>query len=192
MNAELPDHEVIDDLLDAPDFAALWPELQRLRYDLPGEWQPLWSLVDPRPAVSGTFFWSRSPVGHGMDQVVERIVAAMRASPLFGAAGQDWDDVAFRVYLQCRGSRLAGHGDSQFAGTAAFYAHPQWSADWGGELIFPDRPDDRASGRYVLPRPNRLVLIRRGVWHRTGRVDADAGGHLRCTIAAFAQRAVRG
>ncbi|MEF7614444.1 hypothetical protein V4F39_11040 [Aquincola sp. MAHUQ-54] len=201
-----PGFEVIDNLLPPDEFAAVWRSVQQLRYDTGGEWNKLWGLGDPMPAVSASTRAADRPLHDGLDGLVARIEACMRASALFDVP---WADVLARVYLQPRGSRLGAHGDSRFAGSAVFYAHPAWQPDWGGELLFPEMPPPdgqragpldgpladgrqqarealRGAGRFVAARPNRLVLIRRGVWHRTQRVDPDAGGHLRCAVAAFA------
>lgn len=37
----------------------------------------------------------------------------------------------------------------------------------------------------ILPRPNRLVLLRSNTLHTVRRVDRTAGGHLRCTLNGF-------
>lgn len=202
-----PGFEVIDDLLPPAEFEALWRSVQQLRYETGGEWNKLWSLGDPMPAVSASTSSFDRPLGDGLDGLVDAVRERMCASALFDVP---WAELLARVYLQPRGSRLGAHGDSRFAGSAVFYAHPQWQPDWGGELLFPQMPphDDgvaagpldgpladgrqrarearHGAGRFVAARPNRLVLIRSGVWHRTQRVDADAGGHLRCAVAVFA------
>ena len=42
-------------------------------------------------------------------------------------------------------------------------------------------------GNYILPKPNRLVLMSSGVLHCIKRVDANAGDHVRATIQGFFQ-----
>lgn len=40
-------------------------------------------------------------------------------------------------------------------------------------------------GHYVVPTPNRLVVVAGGHPHKIARVDATAGGHVRASIAGF-------
>jgi hypothetical protein len=195
--------EVIDDLLAPDAFEPLCLALQRLRFEPLGpEWSRVWPLSEPMPMVSGKFAWSQRPAGHGMDPLLQRIGAAVLGSTFFGAQGRDWGDLVFRVYLQARGMRLSEHGDSGHRGTAVYFAHPRWEPDWGGELVLPrtgsevDLPSSpekiqsglrlHARGEFLLPKPNRLVLIRRGTWHGTRRIDPDAGAAIRCAVAMFA------
>ncbi len=42
-----------------------------------------------------------------------------------------------------------------------------------------------AVGHYVLPRPNRFVLLRRGVLHRLNPVHPNAGDNIRASITGF-------
>ncbi|MEF7613550.1 hypothetical protein V4F39_06460 [Aquincola sp. MAHUQ-54] len=199
--------EVVDDLLPPAEFAAVWHSVHQLRYETGGAWNKLWGLASPMPAVSASTSSFDRPLGDGLDGLMGMMEERMRASSLFD---RPWAELLALVFLQPRGSRLGAHGDSRYAGSAVFYAHPVWEPDWGGELFFPQMPrqDDgeepepldgplaearqrareasQGTGCFVAARPNRLVLIRHGVWHRTQRVDPDAGAHLRCAVAAFA------
>lgn len=40
-------------------------------------------------------------------------------------------------------------------------------------------------GQYVVAKPNRLVVLRRGILHRIKRVDAAAGDNIRASITGF-------
>ncbi len=40
-------------------------------------------------------------------------------------------------------------------------------------------------GHYILPKPNRMIVLKKGIIHRINRVDAAAGDHLRSTITGF-------
>lgn len=48
-----------------------------------------------------------------------------------------------------------------------------------------DQVMDYGLGSFVLPKPNRLILINRGVVHGINRVDPDAGEHMRVSITGF-------
>jgi Rps23 Pro-64 3,4-dihydroxylase Tpa1-like proline 4-hydroxylase len=94
------------------------------------------------------------------------------------------------------------------------YLHPEWDISWGGELLLFDREprallemlgvsaetiealspqallDEilrtcEASPLAVLPRPNRLVMVKANTVHTVRRVDHTAGSHRRCTLTGF-------
>ena len=115
--------------------------------------------------------------------------------------------MGFRVYKQSRGSKLISHSDSpQYVGAGVYYCHSEWRSSWGGELFFPDisateedvynktnisidqKLQTLATGRYVSPKPNRMVLINSGVLHSTNRIDPDAGNNIRTSVSAFLLR----
>jgi hypothetical protein len=43
-------------------------------------------------------------------------------------------------------------------------------------------------GNYIMPKPNRLVFIKRGVSHTIKKVDPEAGDHVRCSVSGFFMR----
>lgn len=40
-------------------------------------------------------------------------------------------------------------------------------------------------GQYILPKPNRMVVLKPGLIHRINRVDPAAGDHIRASITGF-------
>jgi hypothetical protein len=107
------------------------------------------------------------------------------------------------------GTRLSWHNDAQiYRGSFAYYAHPEWNALWGGELMVAnelvqerssavlaksehpsedvqfDNPEENKNlmeegyGRFVAAKSNRLVLIGSGVSHMVSHVHAAAGDHV--------------
>lgn len=40
-------------------------------------------------------------------------------------------------------------------------------------------------GHYIFPKPNRLVVIASGNWHKINKVSSAAGNHFRCSISGF-------
>lgn len=198
------DFLVIDDVLSTEDFAAFVMDAESLRYSFSnGRWSRVWQLSDPQAICSGSFYLSQSPIGFGMDKIVIAFEEAIKISNFYGAKNETWEDIAFRAYKQPRGSKLNYHFDSpQYVGAGVYYCHAQWQPLWGGDLVFPDlAPVDRlgdkeqkgmiekiqrlSSGRFVSPKPNRLVLINGGVLHCTNRIDPDAGNNIRTSISAF-------
>jgi hypothetical protein len=46
----------------------------------------------------------------------------------------------------------------------------------------------RGVGSYVVPKPNRLVVIKGGTPHAIAKVRASAGRHVRASIGGFFKR----
>jgi hypothetical protein len=44
---------------------------------------------------------------------------------------------------------------------------------------------DTGLGHYVMPKKNRLVLLKQGTFHKISRIDDNAGATLRGSIAGF-------
>ena len=151
-------------------------------------------------AVAGRF-----PSGTALDRVVEALLGeAARFAPL---VGDDWAHLTARPYVYPTGSGLSWHGDDSavYTGAYIYYAHPHWNAHWGGELLVADAPEDadlpimghrfddeaysaalmeRGEGRFVLPRPNRLVVLG-GAPHMVTPVRPAAGAHVRASVSGF-------
>jgi hypothetical protein len=101
-----------------------------------------------------------------------------------------------------------------FAGAFIYYAHPRWDAHWGGELLIAELADnggegndededelpimgyrfeteayserllDMGCGNFVMPKPNRLVLLA-GAPHMIARVSPAAGHNVRASVSGF-------
>ncbi|NVB41308.1 2OG-Fe(II) oxygenase [Pseudenhygromyxa sp. WMMC2535] len=101
-----------------------------------------------------------------------------------------------------------------YAGAFIYYIHPRWDAHWGGELLIAelDDPEDEdedegegelpimayrfeteayserlmaaGCGSFVMPKPNRLVLLA-GAPHMVARVSPAAGQNVRASISGF-------
>lgn len=101
----------------------------------------------------------------------------------------------------------------RYAGAFIYYAHPHWNAHWGGELLIAEldedqREDEREDeelpimayrfeteayserlldmgcGSFVMPKPNRLVVLA-GAPHMIARVNPAAGHNVRASVAGF-------
>lgn len=224
---------VIDEFLDERQFGFMWNFIQEERFRLVHEdrWikafrlsdgQPLWGDVyTSRPALSDiTGLATAYPSGRGIDTLIS---AMLQHSGLFaeyvGLGGEDWDYFFCRPYLYPVGTGLSWHTDGRgdVRGAYVYYAHPEWNAHWGAELLIDssgvpdlDYPDldmydgskkkvglhldwqlasaaamRRGVGHYVMPRPNRFVLLRRGLLHRIHPVHQSAGDHVRASVTGF-------
>jgi hypothetical protein len=184
--------------------------------------QPMWSDVyTSRPTRSDRTGVSIAyPSGKAVDALIEGIIDNLSVfSEYIGQQGTDWHYFFCRPYLYPAGTGLSWHSDGRkdVAGAYVYYAHPEWYAHWGAELLidgsgfrefnYPkhkmydgsierlgahldagcisDAVMKDAAGHYVLPSPNRFVLLRRGVLHRLNPVHASAGDHVRASIAGF-------
>lgn len=210
---QTPDCAVYDDVLSSAVFAAVWSFTQREDYTTPfhsGRWQKVWRVTDSYPLSGPQYVYSRRPFGNALDQAVESFLELAAAHPeIVDASGCASIDLSMRPYLYPRGTKLSWHDDDKtvYRGAMIYYAHQRWSPHWGGELFIADPPpaayeplpdgphlDHSAqdeylmqlgTGRYIVPKPNRLVLLRSDTFHMLARIDPDAGNHVRCSIAGF-------
>lgn len=150
------------------------------------------------------------PTGDAVDAVLEAIKARCPlVANLVGVEGQRWAGIMGRPYLYPKGSGVSWHEDSgAYSGAFIYYAHPEWNVLWGGELLVAasDRTSHAPSqavshrfenhkengellraglGRFVMPKPNRLVFIAPGFRHMIAKVTAAAGDHPRASLAGF-------
>ncbi|MDT0267445.1 2OG-Fe(II) oxygenase [Streptomyces sp. DSM 44915] len=149
-----------------------------------------------------------SPGGGGRPKAYEKILSVVAAEPgIFGANGDDWDRAAFTFWRYPAGSRLSWHNDvgGGRRGEYILFLHDTWKASWGGELMILDEDPPPASSAdfedfiaqmelqvrrsrvspvAILPKPNRLVLVRAGTAHQINRVDPTAGSERR-TLTGF-------
>ena len=151
------------------------------------------------------------PTGTAIDPVLEAIKARCASvENLIGKEKEAWAGILGRPYIYPRGSGVSWHEDSgPYSGAFIFYAHPEWNVLWGGELLVAD-PSTKTShaprqnvthrfenqkeneellrvgmGRFVMPKPNRLVFIAPGYRHMIAKVTPAAGNHPRVSLAGF-------
>jgi hypothetical protein len=150
------------------------------------------------------------PTGDAIDTVLEAVKARCPlVADLIGVEGQCWAGILCRPYLYPRGAGVSWHEDSgPYSGAFIYYTHPEWNVRWGGELLVAvadptlNGPNQGVSnrfdnhkeneellragmGRFVLPKPNRLVFIAPGYRHAINKVTATAGDHMRASLAGF-------
>ncbi|MFI6015595.1 2OG-Fe(II) oxygenase family protein [Streptomyces sp. NPDC051243] len=154
---------------------------------------------------------SAGPQGQGAPPgAYQAILRELRAHPdMFGTPGEDWAVVGFSFWQYPAGSRLGWHNDVAPGrrGEFVFFLHEEWKASWAGELILLDvdpaavevdtagmSPLEAVEAKAslapnaltaVVPKPNRLVLVREGTIHCIHRVDHTAGETLRQTMTGF-------
>ncbi|WP_158839105.1 2OG-Fe(II) oxygenase [Streptomyces sp. NRRL S-1022] len=138
------------------------------------------------------------PSGNSVDLLVHEIdQAAEFLSPWTGKQGESWDFFTCTPYVYPLGAGLSWHDDVRGGKSASytFYAHAEWSASWGAELLIESRGRQGAAGtaerkaggfgNYITPLPNRLVVIKAGTPHMVKRVEMNAGEHVRASLTGF-------
>lgn len=138
-------------------------------------------------------------------------LAVERLAEWVGPANDGWIALTATPYLHPPGVGMSWHADARlYTGAFSFFVHPAWEPDFGGELLvaakgtgaawdnraadplshrFPDHGDGAGQaavdGRFFAPRPNRLVVLGRGVLHRVNRVSPLAGSRVRTALSGF-------
>ena len=145
---------------------------------------------------------------------LEQLVAAILSKPdqHRELIGDNWDRISARPYVYPQGTGLSWHVDDHelYAGAFIYYAHPHWNAHWGGELLvaesdpeteqehgelpimahrfetepYSERLLDMGCGNFIMPKPNRLVLLA-GAPHMVARINPAAGAAVRASVAGF-------
>lgn len=170
--------------------------------------RPVLSTIDP--FHDGLHFTAQGPEGTARtaaENRVERHVqslaasAATRMAELIGApvTCPAWKySSVYAAYPA--GTKLGWHDDGADRICAFTYYLDPWSSDWGGELDLVDCSPDAIvqNGTLaqsitfaphnltsIIPRQNRLVVLRSPTIHRIRRVDQLAGTAVRLTISGF-------
>jgi len=182
-------------LQDGDVFAG--PEFHAAHPDLPPD-----RAAELEDSFGGALFPTDAPPDHLLE-VLLSLAGGDGLAPVSAA----WEHLAGRAYVYPAGAALSWHRDDHaaYAGAFVYYAHPEWNAQWGGELLVADVDDPfalpvtpfrfenreyseslmhRALGRYIAPRPNRLVVLGPQP-HRVAPVHAAAGLAVRASLAGF-------
>ena len=144
------------------------------------------------------------PTQTAIDAVISNLLAESEAYAQI--AGEDWSRISARAYVYPQNTSLSWHRDDSeiYTGAFIYFAHPHWNAHWGGELLVAEDTDDdlgimahrfeneaysealmeRGMGRYIMPKPNRLVLIG-GAPHAVAPVSPAAGQNVRASVVGF-------
>jgi len=204
-------YAIVDDVFDKntfDQFVSYFGSMDFAFRSMTG-WQKIWRLTDGQILAGPPYYHSRAPFGCPMDglHAVILALAEQHLQDVVGKKGEDWDDFFLTPYIYPVGTKISWHNDTGYVAAAIFYPHEKWSSNWGGELLLADVNnndvkctenndpinrqhsgavlDNLAMGRYISPKPNRMVFTKTGVWHSINRVDVNAGEKARCSVVAF-------
>jgi hypothetical protein len=153
----------------------------------------------------------RDPSGTPLDHVIHGLLSQPELHA--GLVADGWDRISARPYVYPHDTGLSWHVDDHelYAGAFIYYAHPRWNAHWGGELLiaeveepegededeeleimayrfetepYSERLLDMGCGSFVMPKPNRLVVLA-GAPHMIARVSPAAGHNVRASVSGF-------
>jgi len=122
-----------------------------------------------------------------IDHVIEAVCQeADLSASLLGARGTDWLGLLASAFKYHTGARATWHNDeNEYRGAFIYYVHENWERSWGGELMIGDDTAKVGDGVFVLPVPNRLVILKGGTPHSVASVSIRSGGRARTSVAGF-------
>jgi hypothetical protein len=150
------------------------------------------------------------PTGDATDPVIAAVATALtQCGGLVGERGRDWVGALCRSLAYPTGTGISWHtDDTDVTGSFIYYGNPRWEVSWGGELLIADEGTrfgmtreraehefgndfessvllERGFGSYILPKPNRLIIVAQGHPHKVAPITPGAGDHVRATFAGF-------
>lgn len=206
---------VWDNVLDDKQFGKLLTEFsgKSFKRQHNTNWEKVWRPSDGEVLRESSSMYSVNfPNGTALSDLHDIMMAECCAHPeICGVKDVDWEHIVLTMYIYPAGTRLSWHGDGvEYTSAFTFYCHPRWSPHWGGELLVASTPpsdimpkvDYEVSpaidhsqldaflnaygvGQMIIPKPNRLVLMRSGTCHMVNRVDQTAGDNLRMSVVGF-------
>lgn len=165
---------VIDNFLPPEDFLSIQKEVSKLEYS------PVTLGNDPFYKLdSGVIHKSARKYWPDKTGPFEKFFERMLELNL------PTEEFSMMVHVYQPGAELTWHNDGHLPGAYTFYIHDDWESNWGGELMISDpvktevpsrgvldhRQDvlDPGMGRYVMPIPNRLVIMEGNEIHKVAR-----------------------
>jgi hypothetical protein len=193
MTVAVKDSVLTDDMFrQVADFCAMGS----FKETSPGPETSVWRGNAPlNPLVGSTLLWA---LGGQYPEAVKSggdLLLYPSGSPLDAVVSAAWDQakmqipgaerecvgVTATIFKYGPGSRLIWHKDQASLGAFTLYVS-DWSENSGGQFAY--RPEGEKEGRFVEPRPNRMVVFASGLDHSVFPVAADAG-NPRTSISGF-------
>jgi Rps23 Pro-64 3,4-dihydroxylase Tpa1-like proline 4-hydroxylase len=206
---------VWDNVLESDQFGRLMVEFSNKSFKRQHNtnWEKVWRPGDGEILrESSSMYTVNFPNDTALSELHDVMLHECEQHPeICGVRGVDWHSLILTMYIYPAGSRLSWHGDGgDYTAAMTFYCHPRWSPHWGGELLVANTPPtdmmpkvdyevnpsiDHSQldafisafgvGHMIVPKPNRLVLMKSGICHMVNRIDQAAGDHLRMSVVGF-------
>lgn len=215
---------VFDEVLSPEQLGSIWHYFQHAPVRQVNTAHKAWTVTDGQPYLGTTPIlagkdlnlnsvtqkalkfdrFSKYPSNTPLDAIINIILQHNEMfAAWIGKIKTDWHYFSANPCIYPQGTALSWHTDSQYGGKTGaytFYIHPEWKANWGGELLVSDAEVDRLSnaqfdrdrdnglekdGIFVTPRPNRLAIISGGTLHKIARVEPAAGNNVRASVTGF-------
>jgi Rps23 Pro-64 3,4-dihydroxylase Tpa1-like proline 4-hydroxylase len=214
---------VWDDILSSEDFGQLLVHVSKSKFHSPHRngWESVWKSTDGECMRTQALYTENFPTKTPLDKIFEVMTeACLINTEICGINPSNWDKMTVSSYIYPSGTRLSWHGDGgAYSAALTYYCHPRWSPHWGGELLVAETPNQNyipkldydvapgvdhsqidawinayGMGHMIVPKPNRLVLMKSGICHMVNRVDLAAGDNLRMSVVGFTMtpQAVKG
>jgi Rps23 Pro-64 3,4-dihydroxylase Tpa1-like proline 4-hydroxylase len=129
---------VFDDVLSGNARSALWNFVQSESYEFvqKGTWNKVYDILDGNTLVASETYSSVFPSGRDIDSFIHYLERHQTAlEPWTGKRQEEWQYFTARPNLYPQGTGLSWHTDSSVSAAYIYYVHPQWNANWGGELM---------------------------------------------------------
>lgn len=154
------------------------------------------------------------PTGTPYDAFFDRIAGhSEKITEFLGISAEQFNFIV-SAFLYRSGWGIPWHEDlgeeGEYNGALIYYLHKEWRGNWGGELMVlaEDRYEQPSEGSidlafiqgtglrspshvtggvgtFILPKPNRLVVMRPGLVHSVNSVSPLAGEAMRFSLAGF-------
>ena len=205
---------IYDDVLPTDDFGKLMAFVSNepFMYAHRNKWESVWKATDGNVMRTQGLYTENFPTDTPWDRIYEKFLEVAVTNPdLCGPTPEVWSRMTVSSYIYPKGTRISWHGDGgEYSSALTYYLHPRWSPHWGGELLVANTPPQNlmpkldyevsgaidhsqmdawinayGTGHMIIPKPNRLVLMKAGTAHMVNRVDEAAGDNLRWSIVGF-------
>lgn len=166
---------VFDDVLADDQRDRLWRFIRLASFASVNrdDWKNTFRLTDAAPLWGPAVEWRLEPADNTtadsagapltypsnspLDDLLEAVAdAASEVEEILGPRGERWSSLSAQAFLYPPAAALGWHDDARYAGSYAYYIHPRWSCEWGGELMVARTDPDRA-----LPPEERATVVQR-------------------------------
>jgi len=208
--------KIYDEVLLPGNFLKLWKLMNVIPYKsiLADQWIRVWNVTDGSVLRSYPLEANRSgAIRSSKYGKIEVFFGDLIAAILCTLQGHEVlsqiTKLVLTPYVWPPKSSISWHSDGKNSrgrvGAFTFYAHKEWNAEWGGELLVShetgvgaeavsvfdnrevsDKILQKGHGIWVAPKPNRLIVLSDATLHKVAKTTENAAPRL--TIQGFLYR----